>query len=326
MKMRRLARFVLTLAMLGSTLAHAQTSDTANYPNRAIRIIVGFGPGGGTDILARLVGQKLAASLGQPVVIENKPGAGAIVAAEFVKSQRPDGYTLLLGASGAMAINPAVYTRLPYNVQRDFAPISSIAAFPLIVVVHPDGPKSIGDLVAQAKAHPDTSNYASSSTAFQLATELFKQRTGAPLTHIPYKSSNESVTAVISGQVLVTIADAGPAAGQIAGGRVRALAVTSAARNPQWPQVPTLAEAGVPDMELELWAGLFAPAGTPPEIVEKLQREVARIVRLPDIEARMTALAVSPVGNTAEDFRRTIAADTARWTAVAKASHIKIEP
>jgi tripartite-type tricarboxylate transporter receptor subunit TctC len=307
--------------------ADAQPDEAKNYPSRPIRIIVGFTAGGGNDILARLVGQKLSEKFAQPVVIENKPGAGAIIGTEYAKGQPPDGHTLLMGASGAMVVNPAVYTRLPYNTLRDFVPVSMLGSFPLLVVINPSGPaQSLPDLIAYAKANPDKSNYASSSAAFQLATELFKLRTGAPIAHIPYKGSGDSVAAVLSGQVLLSIVDVPPAAGQIKAGQLRALAVTSPKRSTEFPDVPTLAEAGVPDMEVELWSGLFAPAGTPAPIVRKLQDEVMRIVRLPDIQERFKALGVEPAGNTSEEFGQIVAADIARWTAVAKAGNIKIEP
>jgi tripartite-type tricarboxylate transporter receptor subunit TctC len=324
---RTTALALVLAAVAAATLGNAEAQDAAaNYPNRPIRIIVGFTAGGGNDILARLVGQRLSESLGQPVVIENKPGAGAIIGTEYVKAQAPDGYTLLMGASGAMTINPAVYTRLPYSTQRDFAPISMVASFPFLLLVNPVTPvKSVPELVAYAKANPDKANYGSSSPAFQLTAELFKQRTGAPMQHIPYKGSNETLGAVVANQVLVSIVDAAPAAGQIAAGQVRALAVTSGKRSPQFPDVPTLAEAGVPDMDVTFWSGLFAPAGTPPAIVKKLEAEVRRIVRLPDIQERMRTLAVEPAGNTSEEFARAIAADIERWTAVAKAGNIKIE-
>src|SRR6185437_5210048 len=199
--------------------------DPTKYPSRAIHIVVGFTPGGGNDLIARIVGQKLSDSLGQPVVIDNKPGGGAIVATEYVAKAAPDGYTLLVGASGAMTINPAVYTKLNYDSIHDFVPLSELGSFPLILIVNASSPfKSVADLVAYAKANPDKTNYASSSAAFQLVTELFKQKTGAPMQVIPYKGANESVLAVISGQVTTTIADAGPVLPQVKSGTVRALA------------------------------------------------------------------------------------------------------
>src|SRR6266403_133238 len=233
-------RFCLALAALAAaavTSASAQ-EDPSKYPTRAIHIIVGFTPGGGNDIIARIVGQKLSESFGQPVIIENKPGGGAIVATEYVAKADPDGYTLLVGASGAMAINPAVYAKLPYDSIRDFVPVSELGSFPLILVVSASSPfKSVTELVAYAKANPAKANYASSSAAFQLATELFKMKTGAPLEHIAYKSSGEMLTAVVGGEVLVALADAPPVSGHLKAGKIRALAVTSAKRLAEYPDV-----------------------------------------------------------------------------------------
>src|SRR6202047_4271885 len=222
-----------TAAGIGSACAQ---EDPSKYPTRAIHIVVGFTPGGGNDIIARIVGQKLSESLGHPVIIDNKPGGGAIVATEYVAKSAPDGYTLLIGASGAMAINPAVYARLGYDPVKDFIPITELGSFPLILIVNATSPiKSVADLITFAKAHPKEANYSSSSAAFQLVTELFKQKTGAPMQEIPYKGANDSVMAVISGQVTATIADAGPVSGQVKGGQVRALAVTSPTRMEDFP-------------------------------------------------------------------------------------------
>jgi tripartite-type tricarboxylate transporter receptor subunit TctC len=323
----RIAAGLAAAIIVATGVRGAAAQDAANYPNRAIRIVVGFTAGGGNDLLARLVGQKLSESFGQPVIVDNKPGAGAIIATEYVKNQPGDGYTLLMGASGAMAVNPAVYTRLPYNAQRDFAPISMVASFPFLLLVNPATPvNSVAELVAYAKANPAKANYASSSPAFQLTAELFKQRTGAPLEHIPYKGSNESLNAILADQVLVAFVDAAPAAGQIASGQVRALAVTSGKRSARLPDVPTLAETGVADVDVSFWSGLFAPAGTPAAVVTKLQEEVRRIVSLPDIRQRLAALAVEPAGSTSAEFAKVVAADIERWTAVARAGNVKIEP
>src|SRR6202012_2107299 len=314
----------LALLALGAT-ASAQ-EDPAKYPTRPIHIVVGFTPGGGNDILARIVGQKLSESLGQPVVIDNKPGGGAIFATEYVAKSAPDGYTLLVGASGAMTINPAVYTKLPCDPVHDFVPLSELGSFPLILVVGMSSPyKSVADLVAYAKANPDKANYSSASTAFQVATELFKQKTGAPMQEIPYKGAADSVMAVISGQATATIADAGPVSGQIKGGQVRALAIAAPKRSADLPDVPTMKEAGA-DVEAVLWSGLFAPKGTPPAIVSKLERELMRIVKLPDVAEKLKPLGIDPVGNSSDEFAAVMASDIARWTAVAKAANIKIEP
>ncbi|MEA2830213.1 MAG: hypothetical protein QOF22_961 [Bradyrhizobium sp.] len=315
---------IIALTAIAMPFASAQ-EDPAKYPVRAIHIIVGFTPGGGNDIIARIVGQKLSEGLGQSVIVENKPGGGAIVATEHVAKSAPDGYTLLVGASGAMAINPAVYTKLPYDSTRDFIPVSELASFPLILIINASSPiRSVTELVAYAKANPDKTNYSSSSTAFQLVTELFKQKTGAPMEVIPYKGANDSVMAVISGQVTATIADAGPVAGQVKGGQVRALAVAAPQRMDDFPDIPTMKEAGA-EVDATLWSGVFVPKGTPPEIVKKLEREFIRIVRLPDVIARFKPLGIDPVGNSSEEFSKVLASDIARWSEVAKTGNIKME-
>jgi tripartite-type tricarboxylate transporter receptor subunit TctC len=309
-------------AMIDSACAQ---EDPSKYPTRAIHIVVGFTPGGGNDIIARIVGQKLSESLGQPVIIDNKPGGGAIVATEYVAKSAPDGYTLLVGASGAMAINPAVYAKLSYDPVRDFVPVSELGSFPLILIVNASSPiRSVAELVAFAKVNPDKTNYSSSSAAFQLVTELFKQKTGAPMQEIPYKGANDSVMAVISGQVTLTIADAGPVSSQVKGGQVRALAVAAPNRTEDLPEVPTMKEAGA-DVDAVLWSGIFAPRQTPPAIVRKLEGELVRIARLPDVVARLRPLGIQPVGNSSAEFAQILASDIARWTEVARAGNIKIE-
>ena len=311
----------LTTAPIAPAFAQ---QDPSKYPTRPVHIIVGFSAGGGNDIIARIFGQKLSESLGQPVIVENKPGGGAIVATEYVAKSAPDGYTLLVGASG-MAINPAVYARLPYDSIRDFVAVSELASFPLILIVNPSSPiKSVAELVAYAKANPDKANYASSSASFLLVTELFKQKTGAPMQVIPYKGANDSVMAVISGQVTAAIADAGPALSQVLGGQARALAVAAPKRMEELPDVPTLKEAGA-DVDAVLWSGLFAPRETPPLIVKKLEGEIMQIARLPEVSSRLKPLGILSVGNSSEEFGRILASDIARWAAVAKAGNIKIE-
>src|SRR3979490_1002116 len=286
---------LIAFAAIAVASASAQ-EDPSKYPTRPIHIIVGFSAGGGNDIIARIFGQKLSESFGQPVIIENKPGGGAIVATEYVAKSAPDGYTLLVGASG-MAINPAVYAKLPYDSVRDFVTVSELASFPPLLIVNPSSPiKSVDELVAYAKANPDKTNYSSSSAAFQLATELFKQKTGAPMQEIPYKGANDSVMAVISGQVTATIADAGPVSGQIKGGQVRALAIAAPNRMEDFPDVPTMKEAGA-DVDAVLWSGIFVPKATPPAVVKKLEIEFMRIARLPDVIARLRPLGIESVGN-----------------------------
>jgi tripartite-type tricarboxylate transporter receptor subunit TctC len=294
------------------------------YPTKPIHIIVGFAAGGGNDIIARVFGQKLSESLGQPVIVENKPGGGAIVATDYVAKSPPDGYTLLMSASG-ISINPAVYDKLPYDAVNDFVAISQLVSFPLIMIVSANSPfRSVADLVAYAKANPDKTNYGSSSASFQLVTELFKQKTGAPMQVISYKSANESVLAVISGQITTAIADAGPVVQQVKSGTVRALAVATPTRIDDLPDVPTLKEAGA-DVEAVLWSGIFVPKATPPAIVKKLEGEFMRIARQGDVIARLKPLGIDTVGNSSEEFAKILAADIARWGAVAKAANIKMQ-
>ena len=320
-QVKRLACLVLP-ALVAATV-QAQGSS---FPNKPIRIVVGFAAGGGNDIIVRVLAPKMSVGLGQPIVVENKPGAQSIIAAEYVAKSAPDGYTLFMGPSGAMTMNPAIYSRLPYSPLRDFAQISMIGDFPLILVVNSSLPvNSVKDLIDYAKARSGDVNYSASAAPFQLAAELFNQKTGTRFAHIPYKSTADSMGAVMSGQVTMTIMDPPPAIGPLKGGKVKGLAVTSAKRDPAWPDLPTLAEAGGPDIEIRLFTGFHAPAATPPAIVKRLQQEVARVVRLPEIRERLDQMSIVPSGNTPEEFRQIIARDIAKWTAVAKAANIKAD-
>ena len=293
------------------------------YPSKPIHILVGYAAGGGNDIIVRVMVPELQKGLGQPIVVENKPGAQSIIAAEAAAKAAPDGYTIFMGPSGPMTINPATYSKLPYDPQRDFAPISLIADFPLFVTVNAELPiHSVKELIAYGKAHPDKANYASSAGIFQITTELFKQRTGTSFTMIPYKGSNESVQAVASGQVMMTIVDPPPATAAMKAGTLRALAVTSAKRHPSWPDLPTMSEAGVPDMEVPVWTAFFAPAKTPIAIVARLQKEVARVVRTPEVKERFAAMGIEPVGSTSHELAAVVARDLEKYKAVAKAANI----
>ena len=295
-----------------------------SYPGKPVRIVVGYSAGGGNDLIVRVMAPRLSEGLGQPIIIENKPGAQAIIATEYVAKASPDGYTILMGPTGPMAMNPATYARLPYSSTRDFAPISTIGQFPLIVTVGASLPvHSIRELIEYAKRNPAKANYGSSAAAFQIASELFKQKTGTEFVHIPYKSSGESVQAVVSGQVTMTICDPPPASGPLRAGTARALAITSSQRHPSWPDVPTLAEAGVPEVEVWLWTAFFAPARTPPAIVARLQKEVARVVRLPDVREGLAKLGVDPVGGSSEELGTRLARDIEKWTAVAREANIR---
>jgi tripartite-type tricarboxylate transporter receptor subunit TctC len=316
----------LATALMGCALSTALAQNpAASYPSKPIRIIVGYTPGGANDILARLVGQKMSESFGQQVIVENRPSAGAIIGTDAVAKAAPDGYTLTMGASGPIVFNPSLYAKLPYDAMRDLAPVSMVGSFPLILVVQASGPlRSVSDLAAYSKANPSKSNYGSSAASFRLATELLKNKAGMVAEHIPYKGSAPAVQAVVSGEVLMTLVDSGPAAGGIKGGLLRGLAVTSGKRMPLLPDIPTMAEQGV-DLQITLWCGLLAPAGTPPAIIRKLQTEVARIVKMPDVRERMLQLGIEPEGSTPEEFARVIATEVPLWQGVAKANNIQPE-
>jgi tripartite-type tricarboxylate transporter receptor subunit TctC len=311
-------------AGIALALAVGTAAAQDSYPSKPIRIVVGYSAGGGNDIIVRVMQPELSKGLGQPIIVENKPGAQSIIAAELVAKAPADGYTILMGPSGPMTINPATYSKLPYSPTRDFAPISMICQFPLLVTVDAKLPiRSVKELVAYAKANPGKSNYASSAGIFQITTEMFKQRTGISIEMIPYKSSGESVQAVIGGQVMMTIVDPAPATGALKAGTLRGLAVTSGKRHPSWPDLPTTAEAGVPDMEVPVWTAFFAPAKTPPAIVARLQKEVGRVVQTAEVRERFAQMGLDPVGGSSDDLARRVDRDIEKWTAVAKAANIK---
>jgi tripartite-type tricarboxylate transporter receptor subunit TctC len=312
---------ILATAILALLVLPAAAQD---YPNKPIRIVVGYSAGGGNDIIVRVMTNELTKGLGQQIIVENKPGAQSIIAADFVAKSPADGYTLLMGPSGPMTINPATYSKLPYSPTRDFAPISMLCSFPLVVAVSSQLPvRSLKELIDYAKANPGKSNYASSAGIFQIASELFKQRTGTAIEMIPYKGSGESIQAVIAEQVMMTIIDPPPIGGPLKAGSIRLLAVTSPQRHPSWPDVPTMAEAGVPDMEVPVWTAFFAPAKTPPAIVARLQKETARAVQSAEVREHFSKMGLVPVGGSSEDLGRQVERDIAKWTAVAKAANIK---
>jgi tripartite-type tricarboxylate transporter receptor subunit TctC len=311
----------LVVLALATATACAQT-----YPSKPIRVVVGYPPGGGNDLFARLVGAKLQQSFGQPVVVENKPGANGIIAAEFVVRSAPDGHTLLVGATGQISINPVLHAKLPYDTLRDLAPITAFGSFPLVVAVHPALPvNSVPALVAYANANPDNLKYGAGAAAFQFATELFKQMTGASMRHIPYKGSAQAINALLAGEVDVAIVDSPPLIQHVRSGRLRALAVTSSQRAPALPELPTVAETGVPGYEMVLWSGLFAPAATPRHVIARVQTEVARIVHSPDMRDQLATLGVEPLGSTPEALAATIEREIIKYGVVARVAGIKAE-
>ncbi len=318
---RLVKKWLVAAALCAAAAAHAQ-----GWPSKPIRLVVGFPPGGGNDIIARLVGAKMQETWGEAVIVENRPGAASIIAAELVAKAAPDGYTLLVNATGGMSLNPLLYPKLPYDPLRDFDPIGMVGIFPLVLVVHPSVPAhSVRELIAYARKNPGELNYSAGSTSFQVATEMFKQMTRTDIRHIPYKGSAASINAVLAGDVQLTIVDTPPLAGHLQSDRLRALAVTSAKRSAGLPDLPTLAEAGVPGYDMSLWIGLFAPAGTPRDIVAKLSAELARIVRLADVREKLVGMGVEPLGNTPEQVGQWIRDEISRYGPVVKAANIRAE-
>jgi tripartite-type tricarboxylate transporter receptor subunit TctC len=314
------------LAAIVAGAAGAQGDSAASFPTRPIHLIVGFAAGGGNDLFARLVGQKLSENIGQPVIVENKAGAGGRIAVEYVKSQPADGYTIMVAASGQMAVAAAIYPKLSYHPTRDFLPLTMIASFPLILAGPAnDAINSVKDLVAYGKANPDKSNYATSSPAFTITTELFKLKTGMPAVAVPYKSSNEMMLSVAGGNTLFSIADGPPTMPLVQGGKVRALAVTGSERSFELPNVPSMAEAGYPEVNIGLWSGVFVTAGAAPAIANKLETELRRALADPGVREKLKAMAVNPGGGPGEEFRKKIDADIRVFADVVKAANLKFE-
>src|SRR5690242_6610746 len=318
------------LGALASPVATAMLGAPARaqgvYPTRPVRVIVGFGAGGGNDIFARIVGAKASESLGQPVVIENRPGAGGRLAAEYVSNQPADGYTLLVGASGQMSIAAAIYPDLKYHPTRTLSPLAVIGSFPLIMVVNPENPSdNVKELVEWAKQHPDKANYPSTSPAFTIAMEQLKLKTGMPAVMIPYKSSNEMILSVMDGQTMTAIADPPPTVPQVKGGKVKALAVTGSERAAELPNVPSMAESGYPGVDVHLWSGIFAPAATPVAIVNRLEKALSEAIRDPGVSAKLKNLAVAPGGGPAADFRQMIENDIVKFRDIIKAANLHFE-
>jgi tripartite-type tricarboxylate transporter receptor subunit TctC len=301
----------MALTMLISDAALGQA-----YPTRPIHVVVPSSPGAGvTDIMARLVGQHLSARIGQQIVIDNRPGASGIIGAEVVSRAAPDGYTLL-AANVSLVVNPFLYPKMPYDPLRDFIPVTMINSAPMLLVVHPSVPaKSVTELIAYAKSHPAKLNYGSGglgSTPY-LAAELFKSLAGIDVVHVPYKGGAPALQDLVGGQLSFMIENMPGTMPYARAGNLRALAITSPQRSELAPELPTMAEAGVPGYEMSGWNGLFAVKGTPPEIVARLHSEVAKILRTPEVRQELAALGAEPVGDTPDEFAAFLKADMARW-------------
>lgn len=316
------SRRALLLSLAALPLARPALAQGA-WPARPVRVIVPFAPGGATDILGRLTATELGNVLGQPFVVENRAGAGGNVGSDLVAKSSPDGYTLLFGAAGNIGINPSLFSNMPYDPARDLAPISLIAEVTNVLVVHPSvNARSVQELIALARTTPGGLVYASSGngSTIHLSAELFASMTQLRMTHVPYRGSGPAMADLLAGRVALMFDNLPSALPHVREGRLRALAVTAARRTPVLPDVPTIAEAGVPGHEATSWFGLFAPAGAPREIVDRMAREMATFARRPEVAERIRALGAEPITNTPEEFTVMVREEITKWGAVVRAS------
>ena len=319
------------LALSATCAAQAQNPSTGAgqaYPVKAIRFVVPFPPGGPLDISARAIGQKLTETWKQPVIIDNRPGAGGNIGADNVARSAPDGYSILMGAVSTHAINPHLYAKMPYDALRDFAPLTLVTTVPNVLVVHPSVPvKNVRELMALAKGRPGQLNFASGSTGStgHLAGELFKTLAGVDMVHVPYKGAAPAVTDLVAGQVSLMFDNLASALPQIKAGRTRALAVTTLARSAMLPELPTIDESGLKGFDLSTWFGVFAPAAVPPATLSALHREITRALDAPDLRTRLAALGAQPTPTTPEAFAAFIKTEHAKYARVIKASGARVD-
>ncbi len=319
---------MLRLFALLSLLAAAFCSAAQDWPSRPVRIIVPFAPGGATDIPARLLAPKLSEALGQPVVVENRTGAGGIVGIQAAAQSPPDGYTLLMATNAEVVMHPSIYPKLPYDPLKDLVPISIMLESPMLLVVPASSPfNSVADLVAAAKAKPGAVTYSTAGTGStsHVLTEMLAQQAGVQLLHVPYKGGAPASAAVSSGEVAVALLNLGSALNFVKGGKAKALAVTSAKRNPNFPEWPTAVEAGVPGFVEHIWIGMAAPAGVPRPIIERMSAEVAKALRAPDVRERLVQLGNEPLGTTPDEAAARIKREFPRYQSVIKAANIRAD-
>ena len=324
MKTRR--HFCIALALAGFGLAFDAAAQA--YPAKPIHFIVPYPAGGPLDTVARLLGAKLSESTKQPVVVDNKPGAGGNIGADFVAKSAPDGYTILMGAVATHAINPTLYASIPYDPVRDFIPVTQVASTPNVLVVNPSVPASnVREFIAYAKANPGKLNFGSGSTgsAGHLAGELFDTMAGVKMVHVPYKGAGPAMQDLIGGQIQLMFDNLASSLGQIKAGRVKALAVTTARRTALAPELPTIAESGLPGFDISTWFGIFLPAKTPQPIVDKLHSEFTRALAAPDVREKMLQLGAEPVGNRPEEFAAFIKSEADKYAKLVKASGAKAD-
>ena len=313
-----LQRFLILLCFV---TANAFAQD--NFPTKPIRFIVAFAPGGGTDILARLIANEMSKNLGQPVIVENRAGGSGAVAALATISAAPDGYTLMVGGSGPMVFNPVVMSKMPYDPDA-LVPVTIFGSYPIVISARSDlGMNTLADLIKRAKEKPGALNYGSAAVSFQVPAEYFAQRAGIKLQVVPYKGTGPAVAAIMAGDIELIMADMAPAVSLLKSGKAKALAVTTAKRNPAIPDVPTVAESGIPGFDASLFSALVAPAKTPPAIVRKLQQEVAKVLGTPEVKARLDQLGVEPEGKSPEETAARIKREIATYGPIAKAAGVR---
>jgi tripartite-type tricarboxylate transporter receptor subunit TctC len=323
--LQRTRRALLGALVLSTGLGMTALAQ-AKYPDKPIKILVGFAAGGPTDIVARLIGSRLEKVLGQPVIVENKPGGGSNIASAEAARAKPDGYTLFLGTI-ANATNMSIYKNLNYNTERDFIPITQLVSSPSVLVVNNDLPvKTLAELIAYAKANPGKLSYASSGAGGSphLAGEMLKQRAGIDALHVPYKGAAPAMNDVMGGTVSMGFKTASGVTSTIQAGRLRAIAIASDTRLPQLPDVPTLAELGFKDFEVSSWSGLFAPKGTPPEVIQTIAKASIEILKSPEVRKQLESMGAIPVGSTPEEFQKYVRAEIEKWGAVAKTAKIEL--
>ena len=326
MRLRLRAAASLSAALAVSAL-HAAAAAEA-YPARPVRFVVAFPPGGGTDIIARSIAQKLAERIAQQVVVDNRPGAGGNIGTDIVVKSAPDGYTMLMGSAGPLAINANLFGKMPFDPIRDLAPVTLAASTPNVLLVHPSlRAASVGDLIALAKARPGEINFASSGygTPAHLAGELFNSMARVKLVHVPYKGAAPALADLLGGQVQLMFSTMPPALPHVKDGKLRALAVTSLKRSPAAPELPTVDEIALPGFEANTWHGVVVPAGTPAAIVARLNREIVAILHLPDVVERFSSQGAEALGSTPEEFAAYIRSETVKWAKVVRESGAKAE-
>jgi len=321
--------FFHVVCLLLALVAPASVAEAAEaYPSKPIRLIVPFSPGGPADVLARVVGDKIGASMGKPVVVDNRAGAGGNIGMALGAKAAPDGYTLVLAPAGNLTVNPSLYRNVPYDVARDFAPVPVVAAVPNILVVHPSIPaKNLTEFIAYAKSHPGQLNFSSpgAGSGAHLAGELFKSVVGADMVHVPFNGIAPAVTAVLAGDVQLMFAGAPAVLQHVRAGKLHALGVASLKRIAGAPDLPTLSESGLAGFDVTSWYSIVAPAGTPPEIVARLQREIDKALREPDVREKLAGLGAEPIANTPAEFAAMIKTETAKWSEIVKSAKITIE-